>query len=148
MLDVAGYFLALPCPALSTAAAMVEEISDIRPMVSPISLMAPTESCVAGLDSADLLTDLAGRLRGLLGQSFHLRRHDRESRGRLHQPAPPRSWHSGPADWSVPQLVLISSTTSPMRAAAFDNSPTRSLVFLRLIHRLVGDPGTIPGPGG
>jgi len=27
-----------------------------------------------------------------------------------------------------PAMVLMSSTTSPMRAAAFDNSPTRSLV--------------------
>src|ERR1700731_2071105 len=34
-------------PCCSTAAAMVEAISDIRPMVSPISLMAPTDSCVA-----------------------------------------------------------------------------------------------------
>jgi hypothetical protein len=28
-----------------------------------------------------------------------------------------------------PAMVLINSTTSPMRAAAFDNSPTRSLVL-------------------
>src|SRR5947209_8096406 len=34
-------------PCSSTAAAMVDEISDIRPMVSPISLIAPTDSCVA-----------------------------------------------------------------------------------------------------
>jgi hypothetical protein len=28
-----------------------------------------------------------------------------------------------------PAMVLINSTTSPIRAAAFDNSPTRSLVL-------------------
>src|ERR1035437_24650 len=32
-----------------------------------------------GLDAADLLADLAGRLRGLLGQRLHFRRHDRET---------------------------------------------------------------------
>ena len=37
--------IAAPCS--STAEAMVEEISDIRPMVSPMSLMAPTDSWVA-----------------------------------------------------------------------------------------------------
>ena len=30
---------------------MVEEISDIRPMVPPISLIAPTESCGRGLNA-------------------------------------------------------------------------------------------------
>ena len=33
--------VAAPCSSI--AAAMVEEISDIRPMVLPISLIAPTE---------------------------------------------------------------------------------------------------------
>jgi hypothetical protein len=52
-----------------------------------------------GLDTGDLLTDLAGRL----------------------------SLSASRLVW--PAMVLINSTTSPMRAAAFDNSPTRSLVF-------------------
>ena len=37
--------VAAPCS--STAEAIVDEISDIRPMVSPISLIALTDSCVA-----------------------------------------------------------------------------------------------------
>ena len=63
--------VAAPCS--STAAAMVEAISDMPPMVSPISLIAPTDSCGRGLDAGNLLADLAGRLRGLLGQRLDLR---------------------------------------------------------------------------
>ena len=48
-------------------------------MVSPISLMATTDSCGGGLDAADLLTDLSGRLRGLFGQRFHFGRDHRKS---------------------------------------------------------------------
>ncbi len=33
---------------------MVDAISDMRPMVSPISLMAPTDSSGRGLDAGDL----------------------------------------------------------------------------------------------
>jgi hypothetical protein len=44
------------------------------------------------LDAGDLLADLAGGLCGLLGQRLHFRRHDRESRGRLHRRALPRWW--------------------------------------------------------
>ena len=69
--------VAAPCS--STAAAMVEEISDIRPMVPPISLIAVTEFLGRGLDARDLLADLAGRLRGLLGQRLDLGCDDRKA---------------------------------------------------------------------
>ena len=49
---------------------MVEEISDSLSMVPLISLIAH-RFLRRGLDSGDLLADLAGRLRGLLGQRLH-----------------------------------------------------------------------------
>jgi hypothetical protein len=58
---------------------MVEAISDMRPMVSPISLMAPTDSCVAAWMPEICVRDLAGGLRGLLGQRLHFGGHDREA---------------------------------------------------------------------
>ena len=78
LLDVARNFLRRGA-LLFHRAAMVEEISDIRPMVSPISLIAPTKSCGRGLDAGDLLADLAGRLGGLLGERLHFGSHHREA---------------------------------------------------------------------
>jgi len=73
------------------------------------------------------LTDLRRRLGSLLGQAPFTQKHHRKAAAGFRRPAPPRSWRSSAADW-FPAMVLISSTTSPIRAAAFDNSPTRSLV--------------------
>ena len=50
---------------------MVEEISEIRPMVAPISLIADDRILGRRLDVGDLLADLVGRLRGLLGKRLH-----------------------------------------------------------------------------
>ena len=69
--------VAAPCS--STAAAIVEDISDSFSMVPAISLMAPTDLLRRRLDAGDLLADLAGRFRGLLGQRLHLGSHDREA---------------------------------------------------------------------
>ena len=63
-------WVAAPCS--STAAAMAEEISDSLSMVPLISLIALDRLLRRRLDAADLLADLAGRLRGLLGQRLHL----------------------------------------------------------------------------
>ena len=58
---------------------MVEAISDSLSMVPLISLIALTDSWVARLDAGDLLADLAGGLRGLLGQRLHLGGDDRKA---------------------------------------------------------------------
>jgi hypothetical protein len=81
-----------------------------------------------GLDAADLLTDLTGRLRGLLSQCFDFRSHDRKTAAGLTGRA--ASMVAFKASRLVcPAMVLINSTTSPIRAAAFDKSLTRSLVL-------------------
>ena len=69
--------MAAPCS--STAAAMVEEISDSFSIVLEISLIAPTDSSRRGLDAGDLLADLARRFRGLFGQSLHFRSDHRKA---------------------------------------------------------------------
>ena len=69
--------VAAPCS--STAAAMVEEISDSFSIVALISLIALTELLGGGLDAGDLLADLAGGLRGLFGERLHFGRHDRKA---------------------------------------------------------------------
>ena len=69
--------VAAPCS--STAAAMVEEISDSFSMVPEISLMAFTELLGRRLDTGDLLADLAGGLGGLLRQRLHFRCDDRKA---------------------------------------------------------------------
>ena len=93
-----------------------------------------------GLDSADLLTDLAGRLRGLLGQGFHLRRHHRETAAGF---ASPRRLDRGiqgqqiglPGN-GVDQLDHVADAGCRLRQF------TDTVVgFLRLNHRFVGDPG-------
>ena len=58
---------------------MVEEISDSFSMVPLIALIASTDSWVAAWMPDDLLADLAGRLRGLLGERLYLGSHDREA---------------------------------------------------------------------
>ena len=109
--------VAAPCS--STAAAMVDEI-DNRSMVLLISLMAPLAQILGRrLDAGDLLADLAGRFCGLLRQRLYLGSHDREATTGL---AGARLDRGVAARRLVcPAMVLISSTTSPMRAAAFDS---------------------------
>jgi len=83
---------------------MVDEISDSFSMVPLISLIALDRFLGRRLDAADLLADLAGGFRSLLGQRLHFGRHDRKTRGRLRRRVPPRWWRSGRAGWSVPRL--------------------------------------------
>ena len=80
------------------------------------------------LDAGDLLADLAGRLGGLLGQRLDFGGDDRKAAAGF---AGARRLDGGieASRLVCPAMVLISSTTSPMRAAAFDSSPTRSLVL-------------------
>jgi len=67
-----------------------------------------------------------GGLRGLLGQRLDLGRHDRKTAAG--SPAPPPRCGVERQQIGLAAMVLISSTTSPMRVAAFDNSLTRLLV--------------------
>ncbi len=62
--------VAAPCS--STAAAIADDTSDRRSMVPPISWMALTDSPVADWMLETCVTDLLGRLRGLLGQRLDL----------------------------------------------------------------------------
>ena len=70
-------WVAAPCS--STAAAIDPAISEMRPMVPPISLMAATDSCGRGLHAGDLRADLVGRLGGLGGQRLDLLGDHREA---------------------------------------------------------------------
>ena len=106
---------------------MVEEISDSFSMVPLIAWIALDRFLGRRLYAGDLLADLAGRLRRLFGERLHLGRHDREAAaGLAGRAASMVAFSASRLVW--PAMVLISSTTSPMRAAAFDNSLTRSLV--------------------
>jgi len=79
------------------------------------------------LDAGDLLADLAGCLGGLLGE--RLSSEATTAKPRPASPARAASMVALSASRLVwPAMVLISSTTSPMRLAAFDNSLTRSVV--------------------
>ena len=97
-------------------------------MVPLISLIAPTDSCGRRLDAGDLLADLAGRLGGLLGERLHFGGHDREAAaglagaGRLDGGV--ERQQVGLAGDGVDQFDDVADP-----AAAFDSSPTRSLVL-------------------
>ena len=83
-----------------------------------------------GLNAGHLLADLVGRLRGLLRRRLHFGGDDRKA---LAGPARAGSMVAFSARRLVrPAIELISSTTSPMRAAALVNSPTQSLVVRAL----------------
>jgi len=69
--------VAAPCS--STAAAIVEVISEIRPMVCPISLIEVTASCVADCIPAICKADFLGRLSGLRRQRLDLGCHHRKA---------------------------------------------------------------------
>ena len=117
--------VAAPCS--STAAAIVDAISDSRSMVPLIAWIAFTDSWVApwilvicwpispvafAVCSASAFTSEATT-----------------ANPRPASPARAASMVALSASRLVwPAMVLMSSTTSPMRAAAFDNSLTRSLV--------------------
>ena len=119
-------WVAAPCS--STAAAMVEAISDIRPMVSPISLMAPTDSWVAAWmpDICWLISPVAFAVCSASAFTSDAT----TAKPRPASPARAASMVALRASRLVwPAMVLISSTTSPIRAAALASSATRSLVF-------------------
>src|SRR3982074_2675656 len=66
-------------PCSSTADATVVAISEMRPIVSPISLMAATASCAAVCLPGVWPAALAGRFGGLGGELLDLLPHDREA---------------------------------------------------------------------
>src|SRR5690242_14641883 len=117
--------VAAPCS--STAAAMVEEISDRRSIVPEISRIALTDCCVAlwmpeicwlispvafAVCSASAFTSEATTANPLPASPARAASIVALSARRLVWPA----------------MVLISSTTSPIRVAALDSSLTRSVV--------------------
>ena len=78
LLRVAGTCVAAPCS--STAAAIVDEISDSFSMVPLIAWIAFTDSCVAAWMPEYPPADLAGRFCGLLRQGLQWGRRQRASR--------------------------------------------------------------------
>ena len=100
----------------------------MRPMVSPISLIAPTDSWVAAWmpDICWLISPVAFAVCSASAFTSDAT----TAKPRPASPARAASMVAFSASRLVwPAMVLISSTTSPMRLAAFDNSLTRLLVF-------------------
>src|SRR6266446_9911941 len=119
-------WVAAPCS--STADAMVEAISDILSMVSPISLIAPTDSWVAFW--IPVICWLISPVAVAVCSARAFTSEATTAKPRPASPARAASMVAFKASRLVcPAMVLMSSTTSPMRAAAFDNSLTRSLVL-------------------
>lgn len=118
--------VAIPCS--STAAAMAEEISEIRPIVPLISLIATTESWVAACISA--IWWLISPVALAVCSASALTSEATTAKPRPASPARAASIVAFSAKRLVcPAIVLISSTTSPIRVAACDSLLTRSLVF-------------------
>jgi hypothetical protein len=117
--------VAAPCS--STAAAMVEAISE-QPFDGAADLLDRSYRLLGGaLDTGDLLADLAGAFAVCSASAFTSEA--TTAKPRPASPARAASMVALSASRLVwPAMVLMSSTTSPMRAAAFDNSLTRSLV--------------------
>ena len=118
-------WVAAPCS--STAAAIVDEISDSRSMVAPMSLMALTDSCVAVWIPAICWPISPVAFAVCSASAF-----TSEATTAKPRPASPAraasivAFSASRLVW--PAMVLISSTTSPIRAAAIESSLTRSVV--------------------
>src|SRR5207253_2458270 len=118
--------VAAPCS--STAAAIAEEISESFPMVPEISWMAPTESWVAAWIPVICCPISPVALAVCSASAFTS--DATTAKPRPASPARAASMLALSASRLVcPAMVLISSTTSPMRVAASDNALTRSSVF-------------------
>src|SRR3954468_14238256 len=115
-------------PCSSTAEAMVAQISDMREIVSPMSLIAPTDSSVAAWmpEICWLISPVAFAVCSASAFTSAAT----TAKPRPASPARAASMVAFSARRLVwPAILLINSTTSPIRAAAFDNSLTRALVF-------------------
>ncbi|MGY4362195.1 hypothetical protein ACVW0J_008688 [Bradyrhizobium sp. i1.7.7] len=117
--------MAAPCS--STAAATVDEISDSRSMVPLISRIEPTDSSVAAW-----MPETCWAISPVAFAVCSASAFTSEATTAKPRPASPAraasivAFSASRLVW--PAIVLISSTTSPIRAAALDSSPTRSLV--------------------
>ncbi len=126
---------------------MVEDISDIRPMVSPISLIAATGILGRGLNARYLLADLAGGLRGLLGQRLHFGCHHGKATAGL---AGARSLDRGVqrqqvglAGDGIDQFDHVADAACRLRQLT-----DAAIGLLRLVDSLTGNAGQIPEPDG
>ena len=104
----------------------------------PISIDRADGFFGRGLDAGNLAGDLPGGLGGLPGKGLHLGGHDRESlAGLAARAASIVAFSASRLVW--PAMPLISSTTSPIRAAAFDQFADPRIGLLCLADGLMGD---------
>ncbi len=107
---------------------MADEISDSFSIVPEISLIALTNSCVA--DWIPVICWPISPVAFAVCSASAFTSDATTAKPRPASPARAASMVAFSAKRLVwPAMVLMSSTTSPIRVAAFDNSPTRSLVL-------------------
>ena len=116
-------------------------------MVPLISLIAADRLLGRGLDAGDLLADLAGRLRGLLGQRLHLGRDHRKAAaglaGARRLDGGVERQQIGLAGDGIDQLDHVADPARRLRQLA------DAVVGLAgLVDGLAGDRAPIPAPGG
>src|SRR3954454_24511842 len=104
--------------AAPTADAIVVAISDIFSDGVADILDGDDRLIGRGLDSCDVTADLAGGVGGLLGERLDLGGNDGETAASLARAGGFDRRVQGPRRLVCPAMVLMSSSTSPMRAAA------------------------------
>ncbi len=129
-------WVAAPCSSMADA--IVVEISDIRPMVTPISLMESTDLVGRALDAADLLTDLAGSFRGLFGKRLNLRSHYGKAAARISRTRRLDRGIEG-EKIGLPRNGVDQLDNIPDPARGLRQLTDAIVGSLRLLHRLIGD---------
>ena len=121
---------------------MVAAMSEMRPIVPLISLIAATDSAGGGLHLGDLAADLLGRLGGLRGKLLHFRGDDREAAAGL---AGARR-----LDRRIEreQIGLLGDRRDQLHHVADAAGRLRQrrdarVGLFRLLHRLAGDPARL-----